>query len=280
MTHLRDKTIVVTGASRGIGKAIALRCAAAGANIVVLSKDSSEKMVGVERAIATAGGQPLVLSVDVTDYPSMHEAILSAVRQFGGVDILVNNTSATCFAHVADTTPEQFDRCLSTSVRAAFFLSQCCLPYLRLAANPHIVNISPPLLLDDHWFRDHLAFTIAKYSMSMCTIGMAAQFQEFGIAVNSLWPQTTVATQTIEDHFVPDVYRGSRWPTMMGEAAYAVITSRGWTGRFFTDEGLLREMGETDFSRYAVDPSSPLMQALFVAPSQDNLTRLQQGHFK
>ena len=189
-----------------------------------------------------------------------------AVDRFGCIDVLVNNTSATCFTDTLHTSSEQFDLVMSTSARAAFLLAQECFPYLKEAQNPHIINISPPLNMDVHWFKDHLAFTMAKYAMSMCTLGMSAEFQEAGIAVNSLWPQTTIATQTIKKHFLPKVYSGSRWPSIMADAAFeiALRTYREWTGQFFTDEALLRKTGVEDFTHYAVDPNVPLMQPLFI----------------
>jgi len=159
-------------------------------------------------------------------------------------------------------------------------MSQACLPHLKKAPNPHIINISPPLHMDAHWFKDHLCFSLAKYAMSMCTLGMAAEFQKAGIAVNSLWPETTIATQTIKDHFSPQVYAGSRWPSIMADAAYELVlrASRECSGRFFTDEALLREAGLMDFSHYAVDSSVPLMQALFI-PADSNRASVSQDLF-
>ena len=263
MMTLKGKTILVTGASRGIGEAIALRYASAGANIVIVSKDSPEALQDAASRMIAAGGQVLALNIDVTDVNALKLAVAEAVERFGSIDVLVNNTSATVFTDVLHTTPEKFDLAISTSVRAAYFLSQACLPYLKKSSNPHIINISPPLNIDPHWFKDHLAFSIAKYAMSHCTLGMAEEFKKEGIAVNSLWPESTIATQTIKDHFSPKVFAGSRWPSIMGDAAYELL-SRKCTGQFFTDERLLREAGIIDFSHYAVDPNVPLMQALFV----------------
>ncbi len=263
MMTLKGKTILVTGASRGIGEAIAFRYAAAGANIVIVSKDSPEALQDAASKMIAAGGQVLALNIDVTDANALKHAVAEAVERFGCIDVLVNNTSATVFTDVLHTTPEKFDLAISTSVRAAYFLSQACLPHLKKSSNPHIINISPPLNIDPHWFKDHLAFSIAKYAMSHCTLGMAEEFKKEGIAVNSLWPESTIATQTIKDHFSPKVFAGSRWPSIMGDAAYELL-SRKCTGQFFTDERLLREAGIIDFSHYAVDPNVPLMQALFV----------------
>ena len=264
--RLRGKTILITGSSRGIGQAIALRYAGAGANIVVVTKDSPANIQIVADQIIAAGGQVLPLNIDVCDELEIKRAVAEAVAHFGGIDALVNNTSATCFTDTLHTLPEKFDLMISTSVRAAFFMSQACLPHLKNAPNPHIINISPPFYLDPQGFKDHLPFSLSKCAMSMCTLGMAAEFKQSGIAVNSLWPETTIATQTIQDHFAPEVYAGSRWPSIMADAAYELVlrSSRDCTGQFFTDEGILQEAGVVDFSSYQVDLSSPLMQALFI----------------
>jgi citronellol/citronellal dehydrogenase len=280
MGELKGKTIIVTGGSSGIGQAIALRYAAAGANIVIATKDSPANIKAVGDQIVAAGGQALVLNVDVSDDQAMKQAVAQAVDQFGGIDVLVNNTSATHFSDTLHTTPEKFDLVVATSVRAAFFMSQACFPHLKKALNPHIINISPPLNMDPNWFKDHLAFSLSKYAMSMCTLGMAVEFESAGIAVNSLWPETTIATQTIKDHFSPQVYAGSRWPSIMADAAYELVLrpAKECTGHFYTDEALLREVGIVDFSQYAVDLKAPLMQALFV-PADSRRTRVSQELF-
>lgn len=266
MSKVKGKTVVITGASRGIGQAIALKFASSKSNIVILTKDSPESIADVADQVVAAGGQALALYVDVAQSLEIKAAIAEAVDRFGGVDILINNTSATCFTDTLHTLPEQFDLVMATSVRAAFLLAQACFPYLQNGDNPHIINISPPLNMDAHWFKDHLAFSLAKYAMSMCTLGMSAEFREAGIAVNSLWPQTTIATQTIKDHFLPKVYASSRWPSIMADAAYELArgTVMDWTGQFFTDEALLRKAGVVDFTHYAVDPAAALMQPLFI----------------
>ena len=280
MSMLQGKTILITGASRGIGQAIALRYAADGANIVILTKDSPENIQSAADQMLKAGGNVLALDVDVRDHHEIKKAVAKTVARFGGIDILVNNTSATCFTNTLDTSSEQFDLVVSTSMRAAFLISQACLPYLKIGSNPHIINISPPLHLDPRWFKDHLAFSLAKYAMSLCTLGMAAEFKQAGIAVNSLWPETTIATQTIKDHFSPKVFAGSRWPSIMADAAYELVqrSSKECTGQFFTDEALLREAGIVDFSHYAVDPEVPLMQALFVS-EENRMAPIQQDLF-
>ncbi len=271
MSELAGKTIFITGGSRGIGQAIALRCASAGANIVIAAKEEStqgslQSIDSVAEQVISAGEGALSLVVDVSDAKAIKSAVGEAVTRFGGIDILINNVSAFCFTDTVNTLPEKFDLLVSVNVRATFLLSQACFPYLKQSSNPHIINISPPLDMQSHWFKKHLAFTLSKYGMSMCTLGMAAEFQHAGIGVNSLWPLTTIATTTIKDHFVSEVYGGSRWPTIMADAAYALMrrNSRECTGQFFIDELLLREIGVTDFAHYAVDPTQPLVQDLFI----------------
>ncbi|MFA6915000.1 MAG: SDR family oxidoreductase [Parachlamydiales bacterium] len=263
---MKNKTVMITGSSQGIGLAIALRFAQEGWNIVIISKDASSVIAKAVDQIKTTGGRALSYAVDVSDVKQFQEISSEAVSHFGSLDVLINNTSATIFSDTLNTTPAQFDSVISTSVRAAIFLSQACIPSLKNSDNPHIINISPPLNMESQWFKDHLAFSIAKYSMSMCTLGMSAEFLPYGIAVNSLWPQTTIATQTIKDHCIPEVYTASRWPSIMGDAAYEIVrkTKQEWTGHFFTDEEVLRKVGKTDFSHYAVDPHAPLMQPLFI----------------
>ena len=271
MPELAGKTIFITGGSRGIGHAIGLRCAKAGANIVIAAKNEtsqnpSANIYAAADQIVKAGGNALAIDIDVSDANAIDAAISKAVNQFNGIDILINNVSAFCFTDTISTPPDKFDLLFSVNVRATFLISQACFPYLKQAANPHIINISPPLDMDSRWFKNHLAFTMSKFGMSMCTLGMAAEFQSAGIAVNSLWPLTTIATTTIKDHFVSEVYSGSRWPSIMADAAYELMqrTARECTGQFFIDEKILREAGVTDFNHYAVNPDVPLIQDLFV----------------
>jgi citronellol/citronellal dehydrogenase len=272
MGALSGKTIVITGGTRGIGFAIGLRFAQEGANIVTM--DSEQLRAESAEQLAAAGGKTVSLTVDVRDEESVKTALDKAISQFGGIDTLVNNVSAFCFADTVDIAPEQFDNLFSVNVRATFMLSRACHPHLKKASNPHIINISPPLDMNARWFKQHLSFTMSKFGMSMCTLGMAADFK--GVAVNSLWPMTTIATSTIKDHFKPEVYAGSRWPAIMADAAWELLrrNARDCTGNFFIDELLLREAGVTDFKKYAVDPNAPLMLDLFIP---DNLTDKSSG---
>lgn len=277
MTNLIGKTIFITGGNRGIGLAIGQRLARAGANIVIAAKEAlvdnpSTSIYSVADQMKKAGGNALAIDLDVRDESAVNMAVQEAVAQFGGIDVLINNVSAFCFTDTVNTQPDKFDLLFSVNVRATFLMSKTCLPHLKRSSNPHIINISPPLDMNAQWFKNHLAFTMSKYGMSMCTLGMAAEFKKAGIAVNSLWPKTTIATTTIEDHFVAEVYLGSRWPTIMADAAFELIQRKAkkCTGQFFIDEALLREVGVTDFTQYAVDPSVPLVQDLFV-PEEDSL---------
>ncbi|MBS0625163.1 MAG: SDR family oxidoreductase [Verrucomicrobia bacterium] len=256
------KTVLITGAGQGIGQAMALRFASSGANVAIVSKDSPAQVKETVDGIISAGGQALVFDTDVRDAAQLKSLVAEVAARFGGIDVLINNTSAPCFNDSLHTTPEQFDLIASTSVRAAFFLSQACIPHLKKAENPHIINVAPPLNLEEQWLRDHLPFSIGKYGMSLCTRGMAAQFPQ--ISINSLWPRTNIATQRLKDHLLPEVYAGSRWPAIMADAAFELSLRADTTGQFFIDEALLRETGMTDFSIYAVNPDHPLVQTLFM----------------
>lgn len=276
----RKKTILITGAGQGIGQAIAYRFASESFNVVIASKGNPVQIKEIVDGILEAGGQVLACDGDVCEYDDLKSLVSKAVAHFGGIDILVNNTSAPCFNDTLHTTPEHFDLALSTSVRAAFFLSQLCFPYLKEGKNPHIINIAPPLNLDKQWLKDYLPFSLGKYGMSLCTRGMAEEFFPAGIAVNSLWPQTNIATPRLKEHLLPQVYAGSRLPAIMADAAFALSlrTSKEASGQFFIDETLLRETGVADFSQYAVDPNCPLMQTLFL-PLEEGMIPICREHF-
>lgn len=269
------KTVLISGGSRGIGQAIGLRFAESGANIAILSKDTQSNIEQSTELLAKTGAEFLILDVDVSKDSAIKEAVAKVVKRFDGIDVLVNNTSAACLNDTLHLSSAEFDHIIGTSVRAAFFLSQSCLPALQKSPSPHIINISPPLNLEPYWFKDYLGFSIGKYAMSLCTLGLSAEFNN--VCVNSLWPQTTIATQTIKDLFVEKVYSGSRWPKIMADAAFALAQMQV-TGQFFTDEALLRQTGVADFSHYAVDPNVPLMQPLFI-PLEKGMTPIANDLF-
>jgi len=266
VTSLKGKTVFITGATRGIGREIALRCARDGANIVVTGKTSEPhpKLSGtihtVAREIVAAGGAALAVQLDIRDADAVAAAVEQAVAEFGSIDCLVNNASAIALTGTLDTPVKRLDLMLGVNLRGTFVCSQACIPHLRKAANPHILTISPPLNMKPRWFKDHVAYTMAKYGMSMCTLGMAEEFRASGIAVDSLWPRTTIATAAIEVHFPEAILRASRKPAIMADAAYAILNrdSRKATGNFYIDEDVLRAEGVTDFEQYAVTPGAKL----------------------
>ncbi|HEX4986045.1 MAG TPA: NAD(P)-dependent oxidoreductase [Burkholderiales bacterium] len=271
MATLKGKTAFITGATRGIGREIALRFARDGASVVVTGKtvEAGGKLAGTIHTTAAeveqAGGRALALQLDVRDEAAVAAAVKAAAERFGGIDILVNNASALSTTGTMATPAKRYDLMNQINARGTFVCSQACIPWLEKAANPHILTLSPPLNLNPKWFRDHVAYTIAKYGMSMCTLGMSAEFADRGIAVNSLWPRTTIATAAVEVFF-PQALAGSRKPAIMADAAYAIVTkdSRRVTGRFFIDEDLLREEGVSDFAPYALTPGARLFQDIFL----------------
>jgi citronellol/citronellal dehydrogenase len=272
MGALDGRTVFITGASRGIGRAIALRCAREGANVVVTAKTvaAHPKLPGtiheVAREVEQAGGRALAVPLDVRDEAAIAAAVAQAAAHFGGIDILVNNASAIQLTGTLQTPARRFDLMFGVNVRGTFLCSQACLPHLLKADNAHILNLAPPLAMDPKWFRDHLAYTMAKYGMSLCTLGMAEEFRDRGVAVNSLWPRTTIATAAIEVNFPPEILRASRKPDIMADAACAIVRrdSRSATGHFYIDESVLREEGVTDFSVYAVTPGVEPFTDLFL----------------
>ena len=271
MATLNTRTIFITGASRGIGRAIALRCARDGASIVIVAKTAEPhpKLTGtiysVAEEVTEAGGKALPLQVDIRDGDAVARAVTRAVETFGGIDILVNNASAISLAGTLATSMKRYDLMQDINTRGTYLCAQACLPHLLLASNPHILTISPPLNLNPRWFGAHVAYTVSKYGMSMCTLGLAAEFAAQGVAVNSLWPRTTIATAAVEAFF-SDALPGSRTPEIMADAAHVVLTrpSREATGEFFIDEAVLRVAGVTDFGRYAVAPGTPLNPDIFL----------------
>jgi citronellol/citronellal dehydrogenase len=271
MNELRGKTLFISGASRGIGKAIALRAAADGARIVIAAKttEAHPKLPGTIHSaaaeIVAAGGQALPLAVDIRDEARVEAAVRQAVERFGGIDILVNNASAISLTGTLETPMKRFDLMFGVNVRGTYACSQACIPHLRKAANPHILNLAPPPNLNPRWFQRHLAYTMAKYGMSLCVLGMAEEFRADGIAVNALWPRCLIYTAALAmlGQVRPEQ---CRQPAILADAAYWILTrdSRRCTGRFFIDEDVLAEAGVTDLEPYAIQPGAPLAPDLFL----------------
>lgn len=272
MSSLHDKVIFISGSSRGIGREVALRCAQDGAKLVITGKtvETHAKLPGtihsVAKEVIQAGGEALAIQLDVRDELAIQAAVAQAADHFGGIDILVNNASAISLSNTLATPAKRLDLMWDVNMRATFLLSQACIPYLKRAANPHILTFSPPLNFDAKWFAPHLAYSMSKFGMSLCTLGMAREFAADGIAVNCLWPCTTIATAAIEFNFPPEILRASRKPAIMADAAYHILTQPGKSasGQFFLDEDVLREAGLTDFEQYAVSPGVPLFGDLFL----------------
>ena len=272
MNDLRDKTVFITGASRGIGRAIALRCARDGAKVVITGKTAvaHAKLPGTIHSVAAeveqAGGHGLAIQLDVRDEAALQAAVERAAQHFGGIDVLVNNASAISMTSTLDTPARRLDLMWDVNMRATFLASQACIPHLKKSSNPHILTLSPPLNFEAKWFAPHVAYSISKFGMSLCALGMAREFAADGIAVNCLWPRTTIATAAIEFNFPEKVFRASRKPEIVADAAYEIFTrsSRVCTGNFFIDEEVLKVAGVTDFVQYAVTPDTPLFSDLFV----------------
>src|SRR5580700_8087054 len=273
MSTLQGKTLFITGASRGIGKAIALRAARDGANVVIAAKTSepNPKLPGTiytaAEEIEKAGGRALPCIVDVRDEAQVVEAVKQAVAKFGGIDVCVNNASAISLTGTLQTPMKRYDLMHQINTRGTFLCSQACLPYLLKSKNPHILNLSPPLNFEEKWFAPHVAYTMAKFGMSLCVLGMAGEFRSQGVAVNALWPRTVIATAAVQNLLGGDAtIQGSRSPEIMADAAHVVLTraSRECTGNFFIDDDLLRSTGMTDFSKYQTAPGADLIPDFFV----------------
>jgi len=264
---LEGKTLFITGASRGIGLAIGKRAAADGANVVIAAKttDANPKLPGTIYSAAdeirTAGGKALALPVDIRDEEAVLAAVAKAVDEFGGIDVLVNNASAISMTDTGHTPMKRYDLMNGVNARGTYLCTQACLPHLKKAAaagrNPHVVNMSPPLSMKQHWFAPHTAYTMAKYGMSMCTLGHSGEFARYGIAVNSLWPRTAIATAALQ--MIPGVdVNMCRTPDILADAAYFILTSdaKSTTGNFFIDDELLAAHGVTNLDKYAVKPGT------------------------
>ena len=274
---LAGKTLFITGASRGIGLAIALKAAKDGANIAIAAKTAEPHkhlpgtIYSAAKDIEAAGGQALPLIVDVRDEASVYDAVEKTVAQFGGVDICVNNASAISLTPTLATDMKRYDLMHQVNARGTFLTSKACIPHLKRAANPHVLMISPPLDMSPRWFGAHVAYTMAKFGMSMCVLGMAEEFKPDGIAFNALWPRTGIATAAIQFALGgDDAMRQCRTPEIMADAAHAIFekSARELTGQFLIDDSFLYREGVRDFEKYRVDPSRPLMPDFFV-PADD-----------
>ena len=273
MADLAGKTLFITGASRGIGKAIALRAAKDGANVVIAAKTAQPhpKLEGTvytaAKEIEAAGGKALATIVDVRFQDQIEAAVAKAVETFGGIDILINNASAIMLTGTLETPLKRYDLMNQVNARGTFACSQACIPHLLKAENPHILNISPPLNLDPKWFKGHVAYTMAKYGMSMCVLGMAAEFERKGLGVNALWPRTSIATAAVRNLLGGEaLMKQSRTPAIMADAAYAVLTrpAKECNGNFFIDDEVLRAAGVVDLDHYAVEPGAKLTTDFFL----------------
>jgi citronellol/citronellal dehydrogenase len=273
MTTFSGKTVFITGASRGIGKAIGLRLAAEGARIVVTGKtaEAHPKLEGTIYTAAdemrAAGGEALAVEMDVRSEEQVSAAVLKAVETFGGIDILVNNASAIRLEPTEQLDMKYFDLMHDVNLRGTFLASKYCIPHLRKSVNPHIINLSPPLNFEERWFAGHTGYSIAKFGMSLCVLGMAGELRKDGIGVNALWPATTIATAAIQNLLGGEsVYRRSRWPSVVADAAAIILkwNAKHCTGNYFIDEQVLRAAGVVDFAPYSVDATQWPMPDFFI----------------
>ena len=273
MSTLAGKTVFITGASRGIGRAIGRRAAEDGANVVIVAKTEREhrKLPGTiydaAEEMEASGGQALAVACDIRDEEAVDRAVDAAVERFGGIDVLVNNASALSLTGTIETPPRLFDRMFDVNARGSWVCSRACLPHLLKAGNPHVLNIAPPLNLDPRWFRGHSAYTFSKYAMSAWVLGMAEEFREQGVAFNALWPVTAIATAAVRNLLGGEpMIRRSRHAAIMADAARAILVrdSRSCSGNFYTDEQVLGEEGVEDFEPYAVEPGADLLPDFFL----------------
>lgn len=273
LMSFENKTVVITGASRGIGKAIGLKLAQEKANIVIASKSVEENpklggtIFSAAEEMEKAGGRALAVQCDIRFEDQIQQVVDKAIEKFGGIDILINNASAINLASSEQTEPKRFDLMYDINVRGTFMMSRACIPHLKKSANAHILNLSPPLNLDMKWFAKHLAYTISKYDMTMIALGLAAELKEFNIAANTLWPKTTIATAAVNNLLGGDaLMKMSRTVDIVADAAYYILSksSAACTGNSFIDEAVLKNEGITDLEKYAVTPGGKLFNDLFV----------------
>lgn len=271
MASLKGKTLFITGGSRGIGLAIAVRAARDGANVAIAAKttEAHPKLPGTifsaAQEIEAAGGNALPVQCDIRDENQILKAVDETAARFGGIDILVNNASAINLTDTPNTPMKRFDLMFGVNVRGTYASTQACLPHLKRAANPHVLTLASPLNMNPRWFQHHVAYTMAKYGMSMCVLGHAEEFKPLGIAVNGLWPRTIVTTAALQ--MIPGVDSGrGRKPEIMADAAHWVLTqpARQCTGNFFIDEDVLRRAGVTDFAKYRFDPDKEPAPDIFL----------------
>ncbi len=271
--HFNNKTVFITGASRGIGKAIALKLAAAGANIIVAAKSVQENpklggtIYSAAKEIEEAGGKALAIQCDIRDENQIENAVNKAVDTFGGIDILINNASAISLTPTEQTEPKRFDLMFNINVRGTFLVSKACIPHLKKGSNPHILTLSPPLNMDMKWFAGHLAYTLSKYNMSMIALGLAAELKKYNIAVNALWPRTTIATAAVQNLLGGDaLMKMSRTPEILADAAYYILSkpSNSYSGQTLIDEQVLAAEGISNLDKYAVVPGGQLFDDLFI----------------
>jgi citronellol/citronellal dehydrogenase len=272
MASLSGKTLFVTGGSRGIGLAIARRAARDGARVALVAKTTEPhpKLPGTIYSAAdevvAAGGEALPIAADIRDEEQVHRAVAATVERFGGIDVLINNASAISLTGTLATPMKRFDLMFDVNVRGTFLCSQACLPHLVRAANPHVLNLSPPLSMQGKWFAPHVAYTMAKFGMSMCVLGMAEELRADGVAVNALWPRTAIDTAAIAMLGGLVSPRNCRTPEIVADAAHWILTrpARECTGNFFVDDEVLAAAGVTDLDRYAVEPGQPLVADFFL----------------
>jgi citronellol/citronellal dehydrogenase len=269
----KNKTVFITGASRGIGRAIALRLAKEGANIVIAAKSTEENpklggtIFSVAEEVVAAGGKALPVACDIRHEDQILAAVTQAATAFGGIDVLINNASAISLTPTEQTEAKRYDLMHDINVRGTFFVSKCCIPYLKKGINPHILNLSPPINMDKKWFAGHLAYTMSKYNMSMIAYGLAEELRKYKIAANTLWPRTTIDTAAVRNLLGGEALaKMSRTPEILADAVYYILSkpSDQCTGNFFLDEQVLAAEGITDLSHYSVVPGAQLYTDLFL----------------